>query len=519
MSVTQLEWQYTWVGGELVTMVDLGGSTETYTYDVPGQLAGVARTGSLPYTDTWTWDGGGNVASAMLDGVPQTWAYDALDRLSSRGATTYGSDTTGRITGRNDGDQLDLAWEGTRLAGASGVAFPTVDYTYDVDGLLVARTEDGIETRYLWDRSGDNPKLAATYDPVTSTVLQLFVYGHDQLLQVYDGADVYTAHTDRLGTLRGLTDDLGVLTDTWEYDAWGNEIDRVGTADVPLGFTGFLRDDATGMQYALARWYEPASGRFLSRDPIGGGLQAPLTLNRYVYGRGDPVHYMDPNGAFTLISMSTAIAITVILHTAIDLTFGLMALQRVMRIIYGQLGYEPLKWEGPSTNIGLSLPAMAKVTGKAYLGTAKNDLGSTTADVLFVGGGVNAGITLFKLPGGAGGASGGFSVKETFRSYNYGQQHLHPEWPLESRPNPFPLGSPSWYVESGTFKLSAPAGLGSCSGPSQTTIFTGIAMTAYKESMGGCSGPGGGVSSSPSFSLSLGSFGGGASSVQAPLTP
>jgi RHS repeat-associated protein len=511
-----LQWSYTWVGGELVSVLDLDATTTDYTYDSVGRLLDTIRVGTDAYADDWTWDGAGNIVGATLSGSAQTWSYDALDRITSRGATTYTWDGTGRATSRNDGDPLSLTWSGDRLSNATSPALGSIDYIYDIDGLLVSRTEGGVETRYLWDRSADLPKLAATYDGATLTLLQLFVYGGSELMQVHDGVDVYTAHTDRLGTLRGLTDATGAMTDTWTYDAWGNFVNGTGIIDTPFGFTRYLTDDATGFDFAIARWYEPASGRFLSRDPIGGDLRAPLTLNRYLYGRGEPVHYLDPDGRFGLVSMSMAIAIVVTLHTAIDLTFGLMALQRVMRMVYGQLGYKPLEWDGPEVAIGVSVGIVA-ASGMAYLGTATNDLGTTTADVLFAGGGLSAGIGI-KLPGGSSG-SGGLGVSQKYKTWNLGQTNLHPEWPLASRPNPFPLGSPSMYIKTSTIEIALPAGLGKCAGPSQTTVFTGAVMSAASSSEGGCSGPGGGVSSSAEFKLGLGGIEFGASSVQSPLTP
>jgi len=511
-----LQWSYTWVGGELVSVLDLDGTTTDYSYDSVGRLVDATRVGTDAYADDWTWDGAGNIVAATLSGAPETWSYDALDQLTSRDTTTYTWDSTGRATSRNDGDPLAMTWSGDRLVNATSPTLGPIDYFYDIDGLLVSRIEGGVETRYLWDRSSDMPKLAATYDGATLTLLQLFVYGGSDLIQVHDGPNVYAAHTDRLGTLRGLSDVTGTLTDTWTYDAWGNLLSTTGAVDTPFGYTGYLHDDSTGFDYAIARWYEPESGRFLSRDPIGGDIAAPLTLHRYLYGRGDPIHYLDPDGRFSLPSMSMAITIVVTLHTAIDLTFGLMALQRVMRMIYGQLGHEPLKWNGGTFGVGVSAGVVG-ASGGVFIGTAENDLGATTANVLFAGGGISVGVGA-KLPGGSPGSADA-SITQTYESWNYGQTNLHPEWPLESRPNPFPLGSPSAYIKTSTMEASLPAGLGKCAGPSQTTVFTGIAMTASDASTGGCSGPGGGVSTSAEFKLGLGGIEIGASSVQSPLTP
>src|SRR3989442_2071900 len=44
------------------------------------------------------------------------------------------------------------------------------------------------------------------------------------------------------------------------------------------------------MYYMRARWFEPSTGRFLSEDPLAGGL------NRYLYSGNDPINGQDPTG-------------------------------------------------------------------------------------------------------------------------------------------------------------------------------------------------------------------------------
>jgi RHS repeat-associated protein len=61
-------------------------------------------------------------------------------------------------------------------------------------------------------------------------------------------------------------------------------------------YTGHERDQATGLIYAKARYYDPQLGLFLSRDPFEGYDNTPLSLQRYLYAYQNPMKYVDPDG-------------------------------------------------------------------------------------------------------------------------------------------------------------------------------------------------------------------------------
>lgn len=79
-------------------------------------------------------------------------------------------------------------------------------------------------------------------------------------------------------------------TVTQRYDAWGQPVGAAG--NIPTyGYTG-REPDASGLDYYRARYYSPAIGRFISRDPIG--LQSGISP--YQYADGNPVNNNDPSG-------------------------------------------------------------------------------------------------------------------------------------------------------------------------------------------------------------------------------
>lgn len=101
-------------------------------------------------------------------------------------------------------------------------------------------------------------------------------------------------NTDFIGSVRGVISAAGNLTATTAYDAWGNPAVAGGlTSYTPFGFAGGYAD-STGLIYLINRYYDPATGQFISVDP-----EVAHTQQRYAYADGDPVIQTDPTGQFT----------------------------------------------------------------------------------------------------------------------------------------------------------------------------------------------------------------------------
>jgi RHS repeat-associated protein len=60
-------------------------------------------------------------------------------------------------------------------------------------------------------------------------------------------------------------------------------------------YTG-QQEDATGIYYMNARYYDPQIGQFLSPDTIVPEPALLIDYNRYLYTRGNPLKYNDPTG-------------------------------------------------------------------------------------------------------------------------------------------------------------------------------------------------------------------------------
>ncbi|MFI8618505.1 RHS repeat-associated core domain-containing protein [Acidovorax sp. NPDC077693] len=61
-------------------------------------------------------------------------------------------------------------------------------------------------------------------------------------------------------------------------------------------FGSYYADPEAGLLYARARYFGPISGQFVSRDPVEGEANLPITWGAYQYGRSNPYRYSDSNG-------------------------------------------------------------------------------------------------------------------------------------------------------------------------------------------------------------------------------
>ena len=81
------------------------------------------------------------------------------------------------------------------------------------------------------------------------------------------------------------------------FDAFGDLVSGSREVYAWNGAWGYRNEaNAGGLQKVGVRWYDPAIGRFLQKDPWLGSIHAPLTLNRYGYCVNEPVQMVDPSG-------------------------------------------------------------------------------------------------------------------------------------------------------------------------------------------------------------------------------
>ena len=109
------------------------------------------------------------------------------------------------------------------------------------------------------------------------------------------GAFTWT-HNDHLGSVAVATDAAGALVFWESHTPFGEPLQDPAANRDEAGFTGHIRDAATGLTYAQARYYNPVIARFYAPDPVGFAGGGPGYFNRYAYTMNDPVNLVDPTG-------------------------------------------------------------------------------------------------------------------------------------------------------------------------------------------------------------------------------
>jgi RHS repeat-associated protein len=237
---------------------------------------------SLLNPETFALDGASNVTSRS--GVAEV--YDAANRLTADGGTTNTWSNADRLVQRGAADSF--VYDALDRLTNSTVAGSARTYAYNGDGLLQSRTGAGA-TSFLWDPStSPSRELRQGSDNI--------VYGLGPLYVVKGDGSTLSFARDGGKSVRAQVTSAGATSASFRYKAYGQIAQSNGAATPSyLGYAGQLLDPS-GLYYMRARWYDAATGRFWTRDPVNGDPATPLSVNSYAYAYANPVLLSDPSG-------------------------------------------------------------------------------------------------------------------------------------------------------------------------------------------------------------------------------
>jgi RHS repeat-associated protein len=280
--------------------------------------------------------------------------HDALQRRCARGRFFIArnvplSEGTNSVEADTDADTL--ADHSPSSDTVTDVALDTslnVSYTYNANGDLVLKSEEGGAVQWSYSYSVDGWLTTATkivdsetvlteeysYDPIGrkyrvkttdgtgsteryfaydggSIVLELEEDSGDYLLEKEHvrglslgggiGGLLYTRdadgttgyfHYDGRGNVVSITNDAREEIAYYEYDAWGNVLTACGDLSNEHRFSAEHASLGTGLIDFGYRWYDSSVGRWTQREPLGllGGV------NAYAYVYGNPTNLADAGG-------------------------------------------------------------------------------------------------------------------------------------------------------------------------------------------------------------------------------
>ena len=175
-----------------------------------------------------------------------------------------------------------------------------VTIRYDGFGNRVVETAGGVTTRFLVEDDVNPTGLPQVFDELTgSVVTRTYTYGLQRINEDQNIRGTWTPSFygyDGGGSVRQLTSLAAAVTDTYNYDAFGNLLNSTGSTPNNYLYRGEQYDQNLNLYYLRARYYNPIIGRFMSRDPTDGQINIPATLHKYLYSSGDPVNAIDPTG-------------------------------------------------------------------------------------------------------------------------------------------------------------------------------------------------------------------------------
>ena len=283
------------------------GNSETalsFSYSPAGCLTTVKKNGSI--SELYSYDGFGNRLSAEVNGVRTDYNYDGAGRLisslSGSTLTDYRYDRRGNLTEKrvNGIEKLSLSFGAlNRLEKAVSQGYTAI-YQYDGLGRLVGKSEKIDEKKtdlmLFHDYREDSEKLLSMSSG--HGLYQDYFWDRQPFYSTGSSGEIAFLLDERLSMAFSMRDQR--VTRHNGFHSFGEcafaEVSSESLLN-PFGFGSYLKDPVTGFLHGGAREYDPSTGRFISRDPDGGELMRPITLNPFIYCMSDPLNYYDPTGA------------------------------------------------------------------------------------------------------------------------------------------------------------------------------------------------------------------------------
>ena len=193
-------------------------------------------------------------------------------KTDSTGTTQYGWDFENRLTS-------------VTLPGSGGM----VSYRHDPFGRRIYKSSSSGTSVYVYDQDNLIEETNASGGVVARYTQTDSI---DEPVAMLRGGATSFYQADGLGSVTSLSNSAGALAQTYTFDSFGKQTASSGSLTNPFQYTGRELDSETALYYMRARYFDPATGRFVSEDPA----RFPGGIDFYTYVENDPVGLIDPFG-------------------------------------------------------------------------------------------------------------------------------------------------------------------------------------------------------------------------------
>lgn len=228
-------------------------------------------------------------ATALLSGNSRRGWENSSGETALGSALDNNGNTLTKVVGPNT---TSYAWDfenrmsSVTLPGSGG----TVAFKYDPFGRRIYKSSSAGTSIYAYDdvnlieETNASGAVVARYSQTQNI---------DEPLAMLRGGTTSYYQVDGLGSVTSLSNPAGALAQTYTLDSFGNQTASTGSLTNPFRYTGREFDSESSLYYMRARYFDPATGRFISEDPIGFGSD---DIDFYRYAKNNSTNLVDPFG-------------------------------------------------------------------------------------------------------------------------------------------------------------------------------------------------------------------------------
>ena len=275
-----------------------------------GGITSGITAGSSALDISYSYDIRGQLLEERRNGAAVSYAYDKagnrIQKTDAKGATLYQFNRKNQlITEENPDGRNEFTYDrqGGIVEERNPMGIRRFSYNsrhqqarvetengsvqenrYDAENLRYELLENGRKTGFVY-HNGELLHEEGREGQGTSYHLGL---GIDAFRR---GQELSYYHRDEQLSTALVTSGQGELLNSYQYDAFGAELESVEQLSNRIRYTGQQYDGLTGQYYLRARYYNRVLGRFMQEDTYWGD-----GLNLYAYCGNNPVMYYDPSG-------------------------------------------------------------------------------------------------------------------------------------------------------------------------------------------------------------------------------